>query len=263
MSHRPFLTKEAPKIGSRQVADFVFHQASREEIQKQLGLDKGDDLPDGYIAGWASTEHLDHYRHVVEPGAFDESINAKGLTGPKGIKLLIQHDSDKPAGIIRVLETRGRRLWIEAELNLKIGYVRDMYEVAKMQGGLSFSVGFFLEDYQFKEDANKIEYLHIMRGELTEVSVVVFPGNDEAQMTYIKGITDEEAFETIAELEKALVACGLAKSRNAAQRLTRVVKRNSHLFAAPPKEPPVSASTTKALDDIGSLLSELRSVIER
>ena len=251
-----FLRKDSPKIGSRQTVDMSFKSASPTEIAKALGMESIDALPEGYVAGWASTASLDHYRHVVSPGAFDAAITEKGLSGPRGIKLLIQHDSDKPAGAIKVLETRGESLWIEAQLNLKISYVRDMYEAAKMQGGLSFSVGFFLEEYEFKVDSRKEEYLLIKQAELIEVSVVVFPGNDDAQMTYIKGITDEESFDSISEFEKALVACGLAKGRNAAQKITRVVKRNVPLFVANP-ESPVSEPQNETLSELSEVLKQL------
>lgn len=257
MTGKVFLKKDAPKIGSRQIADMTFKELHGDELIKAIGITDLNELPEGYIAGWASTSEVDHYRHVVQPGAFDEAISSKGLTGPRGIKLLIQHDSDKPAGAIKVLETRSGKLWIEAQLNLRISYVRDMYEAAKMQGGLSFSVGFFLEEYEFKTDSNDSEYLLIRKGELVEVSVVTFPGNDNAEMTFIKGITDEEAFETVSEFEKALVASGLVKSRNAAQRITRVVKRNTPLFATPTDPPVLETKQDEALDEISAHLRAL------
>lgn len=256
MKNRVFVTKEAPKIGSRQTADMVFKVATEDEILKALGITDINELPEGYVAGWASTPGLDHYRHVVQEGAFGESIAEKGLTGPRGIKLLIQHNSNKPAGKIEKLESRAGRLWIEAQLNLKIGYVRDMYEAAKMIGGLSFSVGFYIEEYEIKQDPDKNEYLLIKKGELTEVSVVTFPGNDEAEMTFIKGITDEVAFDTVAEFEKALVASGLVECRNDAKKLTRVVKRNARLFAAPVAPVSEPAPETKHLEELSNLLSE-------
>lgn len=249
-----FITKEADLKGipRRQQMEVKFKQASVAEL-KALG----DDIPDGYIAGWASTPDMDFAGHVVAKGAFDLSVSRKGLLGPKGIKLLVQHDSGKPAGIIKVLETRGQGLWIEAQLNLKISYVRDIYEASLMNNGLSFSVGFFLEDFEFKMDeATKTEYLLINKAELEEVSVVTFPCNAEAGMTYIKSLPGDEKFDTIAELEKALVASGLVKSRNDAQRLTRVVKINRALFQA---TPPVKANT-KALDDLAKVLADMKTL---
>jgi HK97 family phage prohead protease len=252
--------RQGIKVGALQQFDMSFKPLSDEELVKELKIEKADELPDGYIAGWASTGSIDHARHVVAAGAFQEAIDQKGIDGPKGIKLLAQHRSDKPAGKIHKLEYRGDRLWIEAQLNLNISYVKDLYEAAKMQGGLSFSVGFYLEEWEWKGKDND-EYLHILKGELFEVSVVTFPCQDEATMTYIKGITDVEAFDTISAFEKALVAAGLAESRNAAAQITRVVKRNSQLFAAAPAKPE-EVEPPKELTEIGKALADLKAVFK-
>lgn len=257
-----FITKKAPE--SHQMLAVKFRPASDQEIKLALGIEDLSTVPDGYVAGWASTPDLDHYRHVVEPGAFDASISQKGLMGPKGIKLLIQHKADKPAGVITKLETRGGNLWIEAQMDLGISYVNDYYRAAKAVGGLNFSVGFYLEDYAFKKNKDDVEYLHITKAELEEVSVVTFPGNGEATMTFIKDRTDpsdlDGTFETLAQLEKALVATGVCKSRNMAGRITQVVKQNLALFGAE-VAPPAPVLAQKSLDTLSTILGELRSAL--
>src|SRR5262245_42811043 len=87
------------------------------------------DAPDGFIAGIASTAATDLYGHKVLAGAFDNSIKLKGLKGPRGIKLLAYHDWQKVAGTITRLETVKEKLEIEAQLNLNVSYVKDLYEV--------------------------------------------------------------------------------------------------------------------------------------
>lgn len=222
------IKKEAPfKLSIHENDEVVsmlkFKPASDIEL-KALG-----EIPDGYIAGWASTPDLDSYSHVVAKGAFDAAISKRGLSGPKGIKLLISHNWQQVGGVIKVLETRGEGLWIEAQLNLNLSYAKDAYEIAKMNGGLNFSVGFQLQDYEFKETDGKVEYLHIKRGDLFEVSVVTFPGNEEATMEYVKGREAQEP-KTLAQFEKALVAAGLVKSREDAKKVTQAVKSLPHLF---------------------------------
>lgn len=261
MTSNRLIKKEAP--ARRQRLDLKYTAATDAEVKSLLAIKAlGDSLPEGYVAGWASTPDLDLYRHVVVPNAFSESIAEKGLTGPKAIKLLIQHDRDRVAGVIRVLETRGQSLWLEAEMNMRISYVRDFYEASKMAGGFSFSVGFYLEDYEFRVDAGKEEYLQINKGELEEISMVPFPGNPEAVMTYMKAAPDEGVYPTLAELEKALVAEGLVKSRNMAARLTRAVKLNYELFKPAPAElPPKSAPVAKAkLEALRTLIGEMKSL---
>jgi HK97 family phage prohead protease len=210
----------------------------------------GDAKAEGFVAGWASTPDRDLYDHIVHTGAFDASIKARGISGPAGIKLLIGHDWNKVGGVITVLETRNGRLWLEAQLNLNISYAKDAYEACKINGGLNFSVGFMLQDYEFKEETvTKEEMLHIYRGDLFEVSVVPFPGNEACTMDVVK--TRQAAapkIETFSSFEKLLVSSGLAKSRNEANRILGVVKSCSHLFQAetPPNTPVVLESSNSA-----------------
>lgn len=229
----------------------------------------GDSLPDGYIAGWASTPDLDTYHHVVVSGAFDAAIKARGLRGPKSIKLLVGHDWDKGAGEIKTLENRGGRLWIEAQLNLNISYARDCYEVMKMTGGWNFSVGFMLQDYEFKESAGGDEYLQINRGDLYEVSVVPFPGNEECTMEFIKSRLAPPTCTTMAEFEKHLVTTGVVGTRDSAHAITLAVKKHLHLFQKAqvespaeqlehPQEPPVTAAEKTKIADA---LKKLREVV--
>lgn len=184
------------------------------------------DQPDGFIAGIASTPATDLYGHKVLAGAFDKSIRRKGLTGPKGIKLLVHHDWHKPAGVIKKLKTVGDELQMEAQLNLQVSYVKDFYEVSRQNGGMNFSVGFMLDEFEYVEekDATDNEWLLIKTGDLMEISGVVFPANLDAEMTFIKDAN------TLSELEKALVAQEFCRSRNEAQKLAKYLKQNSHLF---------------------------------
>jgi len=196
------------------------------DLSVALASTKLENQPEGYFAGIASTPSTDLYGHQVVKGAFDKSIRQKGLTGPRGVKLLVHHDWQKPAGIIKKLKTVGDNLEIEGQLNLNVSYVKDVHEVAVQNGGLNFSVGFMLEEFDYvdEKDSKDGEYLIIKSGELMEVSVVVFPAQLEAEMTFIK------SHRKISQLEKALVAQGLCKSRGEAHRLANYLKQNSHLF---------------------------------
>lgn len=259
---RKIIKELSVDVSRRHTVEVKFRPEDSSKIEKLLGMD----VPEGYVAGWASTKDMDFAGHMVMPDAFSESISQKGLIGPRGIKLLIGHDRDKPAGVIKNLEYRNGDLWIEAQLNLNISYVRDMYEAAKMNEGFSFSVGFYLEEWTFKEGRDGMDYLEIQKAELEEVSVVPLPMNVNAGMTFIKGITDEETFDTVAELEKALVASGLVKSRNNANRVVRVMKRNVGLLtpsSVPPKndEPPKPVLAKASADKLFAALAELKSAL--
>lgn len=247
------ITKEAPT--GRQWVDASFKQASELEIKEMAGIAS---IPDGYCAGWASTEDRDWYGHSIRAGAFDESINTKGFVGPKGIRLLLQHDRDKVAGVIKSLRTVGSKLWIEAQLNLQIGYVKDFYLAALDAGGLNFSVGFFVED-AFDETKDGQSTWVITKGDLEEVSLVTFPGNPEAVMTFLKD-RGEEIHASLPDFERYLMRSGIAQSRNIAAKLTLAVKRNLHLFT-PPK-PPTAPVASTTLENLQKALVALKEVLE-
>jgi HK97 family phage prohead protease len=136
----------------------------------------------------ASSPSVDSMGHVILPHAFDASIRAKGLRGPNSIRLLAGHDPEKIAGLIVRLETVGTDLQIDGLLHLNISYSRDLYEAAKQTGGLSFSVGFRLEEFEIVEAKNsrRGESLIVKQGELLEVSIVSWGACPGATMHHIK-----------------------------------------------------------------------------
>ena len=152
-------------------------------------LTLSDNEDTGKIAGWATTDMIDSHGHVVAHGAFAESIAVKGISGPKGVQLLVGHDWDKPSGVITTLQYRNSGLWMEASLDLNISYARDAYFAAKARGGLSFSVGFRPSrepgDVEWIDDGDR-EYILIRKGDLREVSIVANPANSDAIMEWVK-----------------------------------------------------------------------------
>jgi HK97 family phage prohead protease len=234
----------------------AFAPATQAEL-KALGT-----KPDGYIAGWASSTALNHYGYSVAADAFDEAIASRGFTGPKGIRFLLQHDWSRIGGVIEVLERRGNRIWIEVQLLLDIGYVKDFHVAAKAVGGLNFSVGFRVIDTHYDD---KTDDLTVTKGDLYEISGVTFGAQDDAEMTVVHSRPAPDACQTIAEFEKRLVSLGLATSRNDARRLAQEAKRHVHLFQKPPatpvvpavEPPPVSADMT----DLATQLAAMRAML--
>jgi HK97 family phage prohead protease len=201
----------------------------------QLDLSAG--VPDGYIAGIASTPSTDRHGHKVMAKAFDESIKRKGLAGPSGIQLLIGHDWSKVGGKIKKLETVDEKLLLEAQLYMDVSYVKDVHTVLKQNGGLNFSVGFTLEEFEFNDvmESEDDPWLIVKKGELMEVSVVTFPSQKDAVMTFVKQAPTEAELDTMTDFEKALVADGVCNSRSQAHRFVRWATKNVHLLQ--PKTP--------------------------
>lgn len=183
------------------------------------------EYPTGYFAGWASTPYVDWYDSVILDGAFSKSIERRGVGGSTGVKLLAHHDMSKPAGVIRRLEYRDNGLWIEGQLGLNISYAKDLYEAAKLNGGLNLSVGFNVID-SYLEKRNDETLQVIKEADLIEVSVVTFPANEQCEMVVVR----EKGCSTLSEFEKRLVSEGIVSSRRIAHRMVQEVKRNQHLF---------------------------------
>lgn len=169
------------------------------DMQKSLSAIGGevrtdDDRPDGFIAGWASTDELDQTNEIISKNAFSASIQKAGLSGPGGIKLLLDHDPNKVAGRITKLEYRAKSngvtgLWIEALLDLNISYARDRYYATKASGGLSFSVGYRVEkesDLSIDDKKGTRPVIKINKARLFEVSVVSNPANEGSFMLAFK-----------------------------------------------------------------------------
>lgn len=177
------------------------------------------------IKGYASTPDIDRVRDVVPPSAFDESIARKGLNGPKGIKLLWQHSSSHPLGPITKLEKRNNGLWIEAEVDENISWGKDASAVLASVGPMSFSIGYRILDADVGRDADG-EYLILTKLDLSEVSVVTFPCNDEAVMTFAGAKADplDELADSLARLKQTLNPDPLQRAVELAGQLKRITQ---------------------------------------
>jgi HK97 family phage prohead protease len=143
----------------------------------------------GFISGVASSPAVDSYGHSVRAGAFDHSIRTRGLTGPSSIKLLQGH-AGLPIGRITKLYTIRDELRIEAELNLELQSARDLHSIIKHSGGLNYSVGFKVEEFELDEKAKPPNepWLIIKKGDLHEISVVTFGACPTAAMDMAKSL---------------------------------------------------------------------------
>lgn len=190
------LTRDAPeksvKRGDKFELKLNFSSASLDEMKKELSI---QDVPDGYLAGWASTPSRDQYRSEIVPGAFQDAINTRGLSGPTGVKFLLDHDWTRPAGVIKELSYRSDKLWMETQMNLAVPYANERYEMIKMMGGANFSVGFILQEYDIvtkMDEGEEDTFLQINKADLFEVSSVMFPGNEDCHNVFVKAALHED-----------------------------------------------------------------------
>jgi hypothetical protein len=78
-------------------------------------------------------------------------------------------------------------------------------------------------------------YWHITKGDLVEISSVAIPANDTCHQVLLKtrDPVDPVKFDTMAQLEKMLVANGFAPTRTKAHELVLLAKEKFNWFKAP------------------------------
>ncbi len=161
------------------------------------------------IKGYASTKDLDRYNDVVEPKAFDGTVDVF----MKAPVMLLQHDADKPIGRFeeltvdsKGLEVVGNVLYNENDCMKKIedgvlgafsiGYIPKKWEIHDEDGKLvaterGYEPGCSWEDVWYGNTTRTIKEL-----DLIEISVVSTPANPHAVFSLeksVKSFFDEEA----------------------------------------------------------------------
>ena len=169
-------------------------------------LDTDDD---GTFEGYASVfNNKDLGNDVIKQGAFSESIKGKK---PKQIKLLYQHKTDEPIGVIDSLVEDARGLKIKGRLAMGTQKGKEVFELMKMGALDSMSIGYRLtpDDYKYSD---KLKKRTITNLDLMEISMVTFPMNPKAKITKVK-----LAEMNVREIEHYLRDVGLMSSSVAKQ----------------------------------------------
>lgn len=155
------------------------------------------DTERGVFKGFASTSDLDQGGDIIVKGAF-----ARTLAERKGrVKVLWQHDMDKPIGKPVLLEEREGGLYIEAQLSMT---TLGKDAAILLQDGVidSMSIGYTVRDKDYDQDGIRI----IKDLDLFEVSLVSFPMNEKAVITSVKSLE-------VKEIERVLREAGLSRSQ--------------------------------------------------
>ena len=134
------------------------------------------------IKGYASVfNNMDSDMDVIHKGAYTRSIKEWGPSGKDRIKLVAQHDINRPVARITEMKEDTNGLYIEARFGSHQDG-DDYYRMAKEGLINEFSVGFVPVQ---KEENEKGGY-DITQIKLYEVSMVTIAANDEAIVTEVK-----------------------------------------------------------------------------
>lgn len=215
----------------------------------------GTETKPGFIKGIATTPKLDTYDDIIAVGAFEASIKDRGVTGPRAVKMLAQHDTRAIIGNWLSLRYQGDQLLCEGQIDLENHKGVEYYGHVKKDQIGSLSVGFTTQTRQYDEET----YVRtIIKGDLREISLVTFPANEDAVITQVKSAGAKK----LSEIEKLVVQeCGL--SRRQSQKLIQVV-RSSGLLASAGDDPapsPVTILVTRK--EASTALNELMEQMKR
>lgn len=155
------------------------------ETKRTAGLPGRDGLTvnlDGTIRGYASLfDQIDLGSDRMRRGAFSLSVAKRGAGN---IRMLFQHDPDRPIGRWTRIEEDGRGLRVEGCINQDTALGRET--LALVRGGAleGLSIG-FKTVRATRPDANGVRTL--LEVDLWEVSIVTFPMLPGAKIDAVKG----------------------------------------------------------------------------
>jgi HK97 family phage prohead protease len=155
----------------------------------------GDAVFEGYASVFGV---VDQGMDVVERGAFTKSLGS----GRK-VKMLWQHDSNKPIGKWDVMQEDERGLFVRGRLLKGIKQAEEAATLMRNDVIDSMSIGYRVAE-AMEEGSGRVRKL--MEVELFEISLVTFPMLEAAKITAMKSIT------TIREFEGALRDAGFSKT---------------------------------------------------
>ncbi len=147
---------------------------------------------DGHVTGYASLfGQPDLGRDIVAPGAFAESLRARG---PAGVRMLFQHDPAEPVGIWLTIREDARGLRVAGRLNPAVRRARELDALIR-QGALDgLSIGF----RTLRSAPDRAGYRHLRAVDLWEISLVTFPLQPGARLDAPLGLKMRDLARRIA-----------------------------------------------------------------
>lgn len=154
--------------------------ALTKEIKRAAAI-LSDVSPQGTFEGYASLFGIvDQGRDVVLPGAFKDSLLARGA---RGIKMLWQHEAGQPIGSWDALAEDAQGLKVKGRLNLDVARAREVLSLMREGAVDGLSIG-FRTDRAASDKKTGIRQL--IKIDLWEISVVTFPMLPQARVSAVK-----------------------------------------------------------------------------
>jgi HK97 family phage prohead protease len=141
-----------------------------------------DETGSGSFVGLgAAYNNVDLGGDQILPGAF-----ARTLAATKTFPLLWQHQSDNPIGTVTVTDSP-QGLIVSGQLLMDLDQAKRAYLLIKAKVIKGLSIGFECIQESFSDGVRQLKELR-----LWEISICTFPMNEEAVISSVKAMTDDE-----------------------------------------------------------------------
>jgi len=163
---------------------------------------------DGEFSGYASLfGKTDLGNDKVAKGAFSKSVRARK---PAGIRMLFQHNPDKPIGVWEEIVEDEKGLFVRGRITKDVANGAEVLSLMRSGAIDGLSIG--LKTKRSRRD-KKSGTREILEADLWEISVVTFPMLPDARVSQVKNMTGSKHLPTIREFERWLTRdAGLTRS---------------------------------------------------
>jgi HK97 family phage prohead protease len=136
------------------------------------------------VTGYASLFDIeDHGRDIVRSGAFAQSLKAKG---PRGVRMLFQHDAGEPVGVWDEIREDGRGLYVRGRLLPDAPRGRAALGLVREGAVDGLSIGFRTVRSAPRPGGGR----DLLELDLWEVSIVTFPMLSQARLSVSASVAE-------------------------------------------------------------------------
>ena len=142
--------------------------------------------------------NVDSDLDIIQKGAFTRSIKEWGPEGKDRIKLIAQHDLNRPIARITEMKEDAKGLYIEAKFGDWTDS-KDYYAMAKAGAVNELSIGYKVLDSEDNEHGGR----DLKQIKLYEISMVTVASNDEAVIMDVKSMDPLKLVDQIEDKDLA------------------------------------------------------------
>lgn len=161
------------------------------------------DAKTGIFAGYASTfGNEDQGNDIVQKGAFTETLADRD---PRQVKMLYEHSCLDPIGYWNVLREDDRGLYVSGKLMVEdLQKAREVHALLRERVLDGLSIGYRVT--QVDNDRGNPHTRLLKSVDLKEISVVMFPMNEEAVISSVKAnhLPTEREFQRLLQRDAQL-----------------------------------------------------------